>query len=101
MKIPEIKLVTVPETDEAKKAVGFKYNPEAGSESKIGGEPDFIQRDYEWPICCGDKMVFYGQIDSVGDNFSLGDCGIVHVFVCFDCFNSYSFIQSYHVSYYE
>ena len=30
-------------------------------------------------------MTFYGQLDSINDDFVLGDAGMVHVFVCFDC----------------
>ena len=45
MKIPEIKLITKPETEEAKSAVGYKWNPEVGHRHKLGGEPDFIQED--------------------------------------------------------
>ncbi|QYK04482.1 hypothetical protein [Shewanella zhangzhouensis] len=95
MKIPEIKLIPTPESIEAKEAIGFKYNDEAGSRHKIGGEPDFVQGENAWPKCCGDKMTFYGQLDSVGDEYSLGDCGMVYVFVCFGCFNSVSFVQSH------
>jgi uncharacterized protein YwqG len=95
MKIPEIKLVSNPETDEAKDAIGFKYNEEAGFSHKIGGHPDFVQGEDDWPKCCESKMTFYGQLDSVGDDYSLGDCGMVYVFVCFSCFNSESFVQSH------
>jgi hypothetical protein len=33
-------------------------------------------------------MSFYGQLDSVGNDVALADAGVVHVFVCFDCFNA-------------
>lgn len=95
MKIPEIKLIPNPETTEAKEAIGFKYNDEVGNGHKLGGEPDFIQGDDDWPKCCGSKMTFYAQLDSIGDNYSIADCGMVYVFVCFDCFNSASIVQSY------
>jgi uncharacterized protein YwqG len=95
MKIPEIQLVSNPETDEAKDAIGFKYNEEAGFSHKIGGHPDFVQGEDDWPKYCESKMTFYGQLDSVGDDYSLGDCGMVYVFVCFSCFNSESFVQSH------
>jgi hypothetical protein len=29
-------------------------------------------------------MTFYAQLDSVGDDFVVADCGRVYVFVCFD-----------------
>lgn len=94
MEIPEIKLVPTPETEEAKNAVGYKYNSQAGSRHKLGGKPDFIQEE-EWPCCCGKKMTFYGQLDSIGDNYDLADCGMVYVFVCFDCFNTKSILHAY------
>ena len=40
-------------------------------------------------------MTFYGQLDSINDEFRLGDCGMVYVFVCFDCIEVTSLIQSY------
>jgi len=39
-------------------------------------------------------MTFYGQLDSINDEFILADCGLVYVFVCFDCFSAQAFIQS-------
>ncbi len=30
-------------------------------------------------------MTFYAQLDSLGDEFVIADCGLIHVFVCFDC----------------
>jgi uncharacterized protein YwqG len=94
MEIPEIKLVPTPETEEGKSAVGYKYNKEAGHRHKLGGRPDFIQEE-EWPTCCGNKMTFYAQIDSIGDNYDLADCGMIYVFVCFDCFNTKSILHAY------
>lgn len=40
-------------------------------------------------------MTFYGQLDSIGDKYILGDCGMVYVFVCFDCLETKSLVQSY------
>ena len=40
-------------------------------------------------------MSFYGQLDSLGDQYNLADCGMVYVFVCFDCFESKSVLQSF------
>ena len=94
MEIPEIKLVPTPETEEAKEAIGYKYNSEAGVRHKLGGKPDFIQYE-EWPTCCGGKMTFYGQLDSIGDYYDLADCGMIYVFVCYDCFNTKSILQAY------
>jgi uncharacterized protein YwqG len=94
MEIPEIKLVAAPETEEARNAIGYQYNDEAGTRHKLGGKPDFIQKE-EWPCCCGKKMTFYGQLDSIGDNYDLADCGMIYIFVCFDCFNTKSILHAY------
>jgi hypothetical protein len=93
MKIPEIRLKTAPESEAAMKAVGYRYNDIAGTRHKLGGDPDFIQ-GVEWPVCCQNKMTFYAQIDSIGDDYDLADCGMIYVFVCFDCFNTKSILQS-------
>jgi uncharacterized protein YwqG len=94
--IPPFKLVPQPLTSEAKSLPTFKWaSPEIGTRHQLGGDPSFIQRD-EYPICpdCGNPMTFYAQIDSVNDDICLADCGMVYVFVCFDCFKTTSFIQS-------
>ena len=39
-------------------------------------------------------MTFYGQLDSLNDEFCLADVGLVFVFVCFDFFEATAFIQS-------
>jgi hypothetical protein len=87
MKIPKIKLITQPETEEAKKAVGYEWNDVAGTRHFLGGEPDGIE-EKDYPTCdsCGERMTFYAQIDSVGDKYDLADCMVIHNFVCFDCF---------------
>ncbi|PHN92599.1 hypothetical protein CSC80_16785 [Maribacter sp. 6B07] len=87
MKIPEIKLTPTPETEEAKSALGYKWNEEAGYRHKLGGEADGIS-EADYPKCkdCGEKMTFYAKIDSIGDDFDLADCMVIHQFVCFDCF---------------
>lgn len=87
MKIPEIKLIPNPETEEAKKAVGYEWNEIAGTRHKLGGEPDGLDvKDY--PLCdsCKSKMTFYAQIDSIGEDYDLADCMVIHQFVCFECF---------------
>ena len=28
-------------------------------------------------------MSFYGQLDSINDDYVLADCGLIYVFVCF------------------
>jgi len=97
MYIPEIKLAVSAETDEAKAAVGFKYaDGEIGARSKLGGSPDWIQPALDVQCdYCRIPMTFYAQIDSVGDKVMLADCGMVYVFVCFDCYESKAVVQSY------
>ncbi|AEM69798.1 hypothetical protein Murru_0749 [Allomuricauda ruestringensis DSM 13258] len=87
MKIPEIKLISNPETKEAREALGFQWNEVAGTRHKLGGEPDGITEE-QFPKCdsCNNPMSFYAQIDSIGDNYNLADCMVIHQFVCFDCF---------------
>jgi len=36
----------------------------------------------------GERMTFYGQLDSLGDEIVLADAGLVAVFVCFGCFEA-------------
>ncbi|CAN7721300.1 hypothetical protein LJR290_006098 [Variovorax sp. LjRoot290] len=39
-------------------------------------------------------MTFYAQLDSINDEVVLADCGMIYVFVCFDCFETKSILQS-------
>src|SRR5262245_22584658 len=102
VKIPPFRLVAEPLNEAAAAAAGFKWAGEdalgrkIGQRHKLGGEPDFLQRD-ETPSCsgCKSEMTFYGQLDSIGDEYDLADCGMIYVFVCLDCFSTKSFIHSY------
>lgn len=96
MHIPAVPLVPSPETDEAKLAVGFKWaGAPVGARHRIGGEPDWIQAPAV-PTCgCGKVMSFYGQLDSLGDTAVLADCGMIYAFVCADCWETKSVLQSY------
>lgn len=95
MLIPPISLVPVPETPEAKNAIGFKWAGESiGKRHRIGGSPSWLQSD-ETPHCsCCKPMSFYAQLDSLGDEYCLADCGMIYVFVCWDCFETASVLQS-------
>lgn len=93
LKTPAIPLEMQPETDEAKAAVGFKWAVKHVPSHR--GEPTWIQGD-NTPVCsCGEKMIFYGQLDSVGDKICIADCGLICVFMCFDCVETKSVIQGY------
>jgi hypothetical protein len=95
-KFPVIKLAMTPDSENAKSILGFKHNKSFFSKHKLGGEPDFIQ-DEEWPEChsCHQKMSFYGQLDSVGDDMTIADCGMIYVFLCFDCYEAKAIVHSY------
>jgi uncharacterized protein YwqG len=95
--LPEYKLELLPTNKEAENAIGFPMSmPDIGKRSKLGGTPSFIQID-DWPVCpcCKEKMTFYAQLDAIGDGYDIADCGMIYVFICFDCFETKSFVQSY------
>lgn len=93
--IPEIQLTPTPATEEGRAALGFKWaGREAGTRHKLGGAPDWIQGDMTSKCECGNVMQFYGQLDSIGDEFCLADCGMIYVFVCPDCWTTSSVLQS-------
>lgn len=96
-KIPPFKLIAEPMDGEAKKLPRFKWAPsEVGTRHQLGGTPKFIQKE-NWPKCysCSEIMSFYGQLDSINDDFQIADCGMIYVFLCFDCNETISIIQSY------
>jgi len=97
MKIPKI-ILKPHKTEESKKLkFGFEeYENYVGKDFQLGGEPKWIQEE-DWPICknCGEKMTFYAQLDSINDDYRIGDCGLVYVFICFNCLESKSIVQSY------
>ncbi|ANH67792.1 hypothetical protein ABE85_09775 [Mitsuaria sp. 7] len=96
MKIPAVPLVPAPETPESQAIVGFKRaGHPMGARHRIGGDPEWIQ-DPDIPACgCAQPMSFYAQIDSLGDAVCIGDCGMVYVFICWDCLTTKSVLQSY------
>lgn len=64
--------------------------------SKIGGNPDWIQnRTKVFCNSCKKEMSFYGQLDSISDSYNIQDSGMIYVFICYDCGESKSIIQSY------
>jgi hypothetical protein len=96
MKVPHFNLVAVPADNEALSLRRSEWlSPEIGTRHKIGGEPDFIM-DEPTPICsCGSTMTFYAQLDSLNDDVMIGDAGLIYIFLCFDCFESKSLVQSH------
>ncbi|MDX9701455.1 MAG: DUF1963 domain-containing protein [Candidatus Auribacterota bacterium] len=96
-KIPPFYLKLIPLNEEANKLPSFRWADDAiGKRHKLGGEPDYIQSK-EVPICpeCRKEMIFYAQLDSLNDEFCIADCGMIYIFICFDCNNVVSFIQSF------
>jgi hypothetical protein len=87
-------LTLAPASTEAKEIIGFKWaGGNIGSRNKLGGVPDWLQLE-ETPNCsCGKNMTFYGQLDSIGDAICLGDCGMIYVFICLDCFDTRAIFQ--------
>ncbi len=83
-----------PQTAEARAIIGFRWNKSAGKRHKLGGSPDWIQND-KTPDClsCFTAMSFYGQLDCIGDKIALGDCGMIYVFICFDCGETNTVVQ--------
>ncbi|WP_040786410.1 DUF1963 domain-containing protein [Massilia niastensis] len=94
--VPLFKLVPEPLDQEAAALPPFKWaGNDIGQRHRLGGSPDFIQTD-DIPSCsCGKTMSFYAQLDSINDEFILGDCGMIYVFVCFDCPETKSILQSF------
>ncbi len=95
--IPPFRLIAEPLNDEAAALEGFKWaGGDIGRRHRLGGRPDAIQ-GIEYPKCpaCGEEMNFYAQLDSINDEFVLGDAGKVYVFVCFYCAEASAEVQSY------
>ena len=95
-RIPAFLLRREPITDDAASLPGFRWAaPAIGTRNRIGGEPSFIDpADYPSCTICNEPMTFYGQLDSINDDYVLADAGVVVVFVCFDCFTSEAIIRS-------
>jgi hypothetical protein len=94
--IPPFELIPQPANDDARVLVGFKWAAKVvGHRHQLGGQPVFIQ-EATWPACRNGhgRMTFYGQLDSINDDICIADCGMIYVFVCFDCFETTSFVQS-------
>jgi hypothetical protein len=81
---------------EAEALAPFKWAPkEIGTRHRLGGEPTWVQDD-QTPVCsqCHLPMTFYGQLDSINDDFNIADCGLIYVFVCFDDYEAKALVQS-------
>ena len=95
--IPKIRLIPEPIDEAGKSVLGFEYaGGDIGNRHQLGGTPSWIQGD-ETPKCphCREVMTFYGQLDSIGHDYSIGDCGMIYVFFCFDCNHAEVAVQSF------
>lgn len=73
--IPPFRLRPEPLTPEAERLPGFEWpSDDVGQRHRLGGEPEWLQGDAT-PIWreCGEKMTFYGQLDSINDDIVSGD----------------------------
>ncbi len=96
-RIPPFKLEAMPLNKEAASLPKFQWaGDDIGSRHRLGGIPSFIQKEM-WPNCpcCHEQMTFYAQLDSINDEFCIADCGVIYIFICFDCNETTSFIQSF------
>jgi hypothetical protein len=94
--IPEFRLHVEPVTAEGAALLGFEAaGEEVGTRHRLGGSPTWLGDD-QTPTCrdCGERMTFYGQLDSIGDDICLADVGLVYVFVCFNDFEARAVVQS-------
>ncbi|WP_197528260.1 HU family DNA-binding protein [Posidoniimonas polymericola] len=90
-KLPQIKLSPDP-SDLLNAGISDTYHDE--QRLKLGGDPDWIQYP-ETPVCCGSEMQFYGQLDSIGGKFCIGDVGMLYVFLCPECCATRSIMHCY------
>jgi hypothetical protein len=91
-RIPAFRLTPEPLDADASNMEPFRWAKDpVGKRHQLGGEPTSHQGE-GWPKCasCSEDMSFYGQLDSLNDEFCLADCGLIQVFVCFGCFETRS-----------
>ena len=96
-RIPPIKLEPIPLTEEARSVMGFEWaDPIIGTRHRLGGMPERDLSQEYWPRCkdCREAMTFYGQLDSIGDDVCVADVGLIYVFICLDCNEVFSMIDT-------
>lgn len=95
-RIPRFRLDPVPVDEDAIRLRRSEWlAPEVGTRHQLGGSPEELPED-AFPSCrsCGNRMTFYGQLDSINQDILIADAGIVMVFICFDCFEAQAVIES-------
>ena len=98
LSIPAFKLVPQPLSEEAESLLvrPARVDPSIGDRHRLGGTPDRLN-DRPIPACktCGEAMTSYAQLDSLpAGDFDLADAGLIHVWVCFDCFDVTAMLDS-------
>jgi hypothetical protein len=94
--IPPFRLRPEPLSPAAEALPGFEWaGHDVGERHQLGGDPHWLQGNAT-PLCreCGERMTFYGQLDSLNDDIVIADCGIVYVFVCFNDYSAAAIVQS-------
>src|SRR5258706_1921804 len=97
VRVPAFKLILEPIDAAARNLEPFLAPQELiGKRHQLGGEPTFI-REPEWPLCaaCHEPMSFYGQLDSINDEYGLADGGMIYVFVCYNDFEVKAVFQTF------
>ena len=91
-KIPPFKLEALPLNKEAENLQPFMYaGKEIGNRHRLGGSPENTDPMF-LPKCkeCNENMSYYGQFDSINDEFIIGDCFVIEVYYCFDCVEAFA-----------
>ena len=92
--VPTIRL----RRDDSNKAIYFpnSNDDDFGKRSKIGGRPNWIQGN-NTPNCadCKNAMTFYGQLDSINEQYAIADAGMLYLFYCFKCNKAKIVMQCY------
>ncbi len=89
-KLPAFHLIRQP-LDEEAAAIGdqpFRSAGEGiGDRNFLGGAPSAPLRGGVPPCpVCDEEMSFNGHLDSISDDFEIVDVWVIHVYLCFDCF---------------
>ena len=94
--MPAFRLRPEPLDAEAESLPKFKWADDSvGTRHQLGGEPESMPLE-DRPRCkdCNKTMTFYGQLDSVNDEWCIADVGVICVFFCFECVTVKAEIQS-------
>lgn len=94
--LPCFSLVPTPADEAARASKGFAWADQSvGRRHQLGGTPTHIQGEYV-PNCaaCETPMTFYAQLDSIDDEHCVADVGLIHVWLCFACFEAKAVVDT-------